>query len=349
MEGALRLVKKTIATLCQFVVTVALLYWLLHDPQKRADMWHALVHAKRGWFLLGIAVYAGVEVLGALRWQVLLRVQNIHLPFWRVFQLFMIGVFFNVFLPGAVGGDVVKIFYLLKETRQQKAAAFLTVLMDRLLGLLALIGITAVILGPHYREFLETPATKALLVTLVFIMANAVGAILVSIVIISFGWINHLPQRLPGRAKLIEISAAYALYGRAWKSSLAGFLLSAAAHGLYFTTFYFAARAFTESVTWLNMMTVMPVVAVITSLPISISGVGVREGLFEKLLGDLYGVGAEAAVLISLTGFLIIVIWSAVGGIVYLFYRPSEHVGLTQIQDTVDAVEEAITHPLPRT
>lgn len=337
--------RKVIVTVFQLAVTLALLYWLLHDREKRADMGNALQHARKSWVLLGILIYAGVEVTGALRWHILLRVQNIRISFWRVFQLFMVGVFFNVFLPGAVGGDVVKIFYLLKETRQQKAAAFLTVLMDRLLGLLALIAMTAFLLGPHYHEFLGTPATKALLVTLVFIMVNAVGFIVVSIVVTSCGWVEKLPERLPGRDKLVEMSAAYALYGRAWKSSLAGFFLSAVAHSLFFTTFYFAARAFTDAVTWLNMMTIMPIVAVITSLPISISGMGVREGVFEKLLGDLYGVGGETAVLISLTGFVIIVLWSGVGGLIYLFYRPSEHARLAQIEDTVHEVEETIIHP----
>lgn len=337
--------KKIVATLLQLAVTVGLLVYLFHDPEKRARMWEAIQSADKRSVLLGLLIYSGVEVLGAFRWHLLLKVQGIHLSFGRVLQLFMIGVFFNVFLPGAVGGDVVKIYYLLKETKGQQAAAFLTVLMDRLLGLVALIGITAVLLGPHYKEFLETPATRALLLTLLFIMANAVGLIVFSVVITAFGWINKLPARLPGRDKLVEMSLAYSLYGRAWKASLAGIGLSALAHVLFFTTFYFSSRAFTDAVTWLNMMAVMPIVAVITSLPISISGVGVREGLFEKLLGDLHGVPSDTAVLISLTGFLIIVAWSAAGGLIYLFYRPSQHAALAEIRETVAHVEDNMTHP----
>ncbi len=340
--------KKVVATLLQLAVTVGLLVFLFHDPEKRAGMWNALVHADKRWLLLGLAIYSGVEVLGALRWHLLLKVQGIRLPFWRVLQLFMVGVFFNVFLPGAVGGDVVKIYYLLKETKGQQTAAFLTVLMDRLLGLVALIAMTALLLGPRYQAFLETPATRALLWTLLFIMANALGAIAFSIVVTACGWIDKLPARLPGRDKLVEMSLAYGLYGRAWRTSLAGLAVSALAHGCFFTTFYFAARAFTESVTWLNMMAVMPIVAVITSLPISISGVGVREGLFEKLLGDLHGVPGDTAVLISLTGFLVIVLWSAAGGLMYLFYRPSQHAALGEIIETVAEVEDEVAHPPPQ-
>ncbi len=338
--------KKILATLLQLAVTVGLLIYLFHDPAKRARMWEALQNADKHWVLIGLLIYSAVEVLGAWRWHLLLKVQGIHLSFWRVLQLFMIGVFFNVFLPGAVGGDVVKIYYLLKETKGQQAAAFLTVLMDRLLGLIALIGITAVLLGPHYRAFLETPATRALLLALLFIMANALGLIVFSVIITACGWINKLPARLPGRDKLVEMSLAYSLYGRAWRTSLAGLGLSALAHGCFFTTFYFASRAFTDTVSWLNMMAVMPIVAVITSLPISISGVGVREGLFEKLLGDLHGVPSDTAVLISLTGFLIIVAWSAVGGFIYLLYRPSRHAALGEIRETVAHIEEDLTHPI---
>lgn len=334
--------KKVIVTIIQAAVTLGLLYWLFRDPQKRAEMWEALKHAEKSWFFAGLLAYALVEILGAWRWHILLRVQDIRIKFWRVLQLFMIGVFFNLFMLGAVGGDVVKIFYLLKETSKQKATALLTVFMDRLVGLIALIVVSAIIVGPQYQIFLKSPTTKALLVSLALVLLGAIGGILFSFVITGFKLVHKLPKHLPLHDKLVEMSVAYNLYARAWRPTLAGLAISAVAHTANFMTFYFAARAFTDQISCMNILTVMPVVNTITALPISISGVGVREGLFEQLLGNLYGVSNEVAVLVSLTGFMVVVAWSAIGGLVYLFYRPSDHAKISEIESEVSTLEEKI-------
>ena len=172
---------------------------------------------------------------------------------------------------------------------------------------------------------------------------NAIGGIAVTFVITGLDLLRKLPERLPGRARLVEMAAAYHLYARAWKPSLGAFALSIGAHVAYFATFYCAARAFTEAVSLKGLFIVMPVVNVIAALPISAAGVGVREGLFEQLLGNLYGVPGDIALLVSLTGFAIVVLWSALGGLIYLTYRPSEHARLSQIDAEVAKVEDKIT------
>jgi hypothetical protein len=326
----------------QVLVTVAILYWLFRDPDKRSQMWSAWQGANRSWFMAGLAAYGVVVMLGTLRWHILLGVQGIHLTFRRVLRLFMIGAFFNLFMLGTVGGDVVKAFYLLRESTQKKAAAFLTVLMDRLVGLVALIALSVAIMGVQYGIFLAAPGTKALFLSVAVILAGAAGAILFSLAVTGLGLVHKLPRGLPARAKIVELSAAYNLYARAWRASLAAFLLSIVAHLSSFMIFYFTARAFTDSVSLRNILTVMPIVNTITALPISVNGVGVREGLFEQLLGTLYAVPNEISVLVSLTGFMVIAGGSSIGGLVYLLYRPGEHIRLRSISDDVHAVEESI-------
>src|SRR5215210_3162192 len=142
--------KKVIITTVQALITVAILVWVFHDPQKRAQMAEALGSANKWWMLAAFAVYGGVEVCATVRWYLLLAVQDIRLSKTRTFMLLMVGVFFNLFLPGGTGGDVVKIFYLLKETPGKKAGAFLSVLMDRLIGLLALITLTGVLVAWNF-------------------------------------------------------------------------------------------------------------------------------------------------------------------------------------------------------
>ncbi len=72
------------------------------------------------WFLPGLAAFGLVLVIQTQRWQILLRAIGIHLRWLRAWQLVMIGMFFNLFLLGATGGDVIKIFYAMREAKGGK-------------------------------------------------------------------------------------------------------------------------------------------------------------------------------------------------------------------------------------
>jgi hypothetical protein len=261
-------------------------------------------------------------------------------------MLLLIGVFFNFFIPGGTGGDVVKTFFLLKETPGQKTQGLLSVLVDRLVGLIALIAIAGVFIALRWDWLMSAPETRKPVLTALAILAGSFGVIGFSFVLTGFGLVHKLPSRFPGRDKLAELSVAYNLYGSAWRPTLAAFLLSIVTHIGYFGVFYCAARSFHGSSarlpTFDELCTIMPIVNTITGMPISIGGIGVREGLFQIFLGELAGIPAAIAVVISSTGYLLTLFWGVVGGLIYLFYRPSEHARLRQIKAEVAAFEHSV-------
>ncbi|MEY2525837.1 MAG: glycosyltransferase 2 family protein, partial [Verrucomicrobiota bacterium] len=136
--------KKIIVTLFQLTVTVGLLWWVFHDPTQLKKMKEALQSADYRWVGAGVLAYVTVEIAAAIRWQILLQVQKIRLSFSRVSGLFLIGMFYNQFLPGGTGGDIVKSYLLWKET-EKKTGGLLAVVFDRLIGLVALVTITGVL------------------------------------------------------------------------------------------------------------------------------------------------------------------------------------------------------------
>src|SRR3984893_16831606 len=154
--------KKIILTVIQLVVTVGLLYWVYHDPKKLGEMRQALLHARFEWLAAGILSYLVVEVAAAFRWQILLKVQGINLNFGRLSGLFLIGMFYNQFLPGGTGGDIIKSYLLLKET-DKKAGALLAVVFDRLIGLVALVTITGTLVIMRYHWLARPAETRDLL------------------------------------------------------------------------------------------------------------------------------------------------------------------------------------------
>ena len=143
--------KKAILTIIQLAVTVGLLYWVYHDPKKLGEMRQALTHARWEWLVAGILAYFVVEIAAAFRWHVLLKVQGINLSLSRLSGLFLIGMFYNQFLPGGTGGDIIKSYLLWKET-DRKAGGLLAVVFDRFIGLVALVVITVTLLRERHRQ-----------------------------------------------------------------------------------------------------------------------------------------------------------------------------------------------------
>src|SRR6184192_4273047 len=315
--------KKVLLTLFQIAVTVGMLIWVFHDPNQRAKMAEALRTADYRWVGAGIFAYILVEVFAAFRWQILLRVQKIRLSFPRVAGLFFIGLFYNQFLPGGTGGDIIKSYYLLQETPDRKAGALLAVVFDRFIGLVALVAITATLITLRYDFLSQKPETRNLLWLLLILLGGSVIFLLSTFVISGFKLLHSLPARFPGRDRLIEISVAYHLYAHHWRATLVAFGASVVAHLATFATFLCAAYALGALVPLVNFFAVMPVERTISALPISFAGIGLREKVLQIMLNGLCGVPEAKAILIGSLSFLIILVCCLPGALVYLFYRPS--------------------------
>src|SRR6266566_3580592 len=347
--------KKVFVTALQLAVTIALLIWVFHDPEQRHKMGKALQEADYRWVAAAIAAYVIVEIAAAIRWQILLRVQKIRLNVPRLIGLFLIGMFYNQFLPGGTGGDIIKSYLLLKETAHHKAGALLAVVFDRLIGLVALVTITVTLVTLRFDLLWRTPVTiesgftpHQLLVVLGMLLGISIAGLLISFIISGFNLFHLLPHKFPGRDKLIEIAAAYHLYARHWIATFFAFVASLVAHLATFTTFLCAAFALRADVPVTNFFAVMPIERTISALPISFAGVGLRERVLQTMLHQLCGVPEGVAVLIGSLSFLIIVLCCLPGGIVYFFYKPSgvaKRVPMREMQREVATMEHEIQEP----
>jgi glycosyltransferase 2 family protein len=239
-----------------------------------------------------------------------------------------------------------KSYYLLKETPDKKAGALLAVVFDRLIGLVALVAITGTLIGLRYDFLSQTAETRQLLWILLVVLSASIAGLLTTFVITGFNLFHLLPEKFPGREKLIEISAAYHLYARHWRATLVAFGSSIIAHLATFTTFLYAAYALGAAVPPVNFFAVMPVERTISALPISFAGIGLREKVLQIMLNGLCGVPEAQAILIGSLSFLIILICCIPGAVVYFFYRPSgvvTHVRLREMQKEVATLEHEIS------
>ena len=335
--------KKLLITLVQAAVTLLLLWWIFHDPTKRAQMALALGKANPLWLMPAFLSFGLVLVCAAFRWQLLMRVQGISLSWFRVWQLVMIGMFYNLFLPGGTGGDLVKIFYAVREAPKSKSAVFLSVVVDRLAGMFALILVSSGVFLVFFKELTALPMVRGFTVAVCVIFAATLVLVAVGLIVDRFHLASRIPATMPGHAAILDTARAFSVYARDWKAVVAAVLISLPLNLFIFCGAIFAATAFPGNPGPAAMTSVIPIVNTISALPISLAGIGVREKLFSSMLHSLYGTPEDLGVLISITGFAIMVCWSLIGGVVSMLYRSGAGAAsMTEIEGEVGAIEQRV-------
>ncbi|MEW6215813.1 MAG: lysylphosphatidylglycerol synthase transmembrane domain-containing protein [Nitrospirota bacterium] len=256
-------------------------------------------------FISAIFLYIFAQSISTLRWKLLLpRV----LGFGKLFSLYMIGSFFNTFLPGLIGGDAVKAFYLYRATGSG-ALTLASIFMDRYLGFVMLMAISTIAF-PFGYKYLQGSRIEWLvpLVVLSFIIAS----------LLIFGL--RLGKRIKILSEFYDYFHAYRNQkGVIWKALLISALVQLS--GIF--AIYVLALGIGQHIPFLACLIFLPLIILFTTLPISISGLGVREGAFVFFFG-IIGIKPEVATAISLSWFLTITTGSLVGLVEYIRYKRGE-------------------------
>jgi uncharacterized protein (TIRG00374 family) len=303
--------------LIRLLVSVGLIAYMIFrlDPEEVG------AHL-RGLTLLPLCLAAladfGVIGVNSLRWRVLLAARGIHPSQAQLLYYYLVGNFFSAFLPTAVGGDVVRVVGLSAGTAR-RADVFASVLVERLLGFFVLLplGLCAIpFIGREQVDWgvIGTVWTIAGLffMTAFVLMLRPVARQLLKV-------IDPLLRPL-GRFRAFErIERAYEAvlsYRCCWPALVQGFMISAVSRLLWITGCYLVARAFSIDIGFPALLLVVPIVELARMIPISISGIGVREATFVALLGR-FGVDDTLAFTYSVIVYLVFMLFALIGGLLY--------------------------------
>jgi glycosyltransferase 2 family protein len=298
-------VNKILLTVIKLCVSSALLYFLF-DRTGLAQILRTLSSINIIAFMAAIVLYVFAQVVSTLRWKLLLPAE---IEVKKLFSLYMIGAFFNSFLPGIIGGDAIKGFYLYKTTGKV-GLALASVFMDRYLGLVVLIAICAVAF-PFGYQYLHGSNIEWILLSV--ILSFVLGSFLF------FGL--RIGQRIKHLADLYHYFYLY----RNEKGTIGkALLLSVLVQFSGFSAVYILAHGLGQNIPFLSILIYLPLIILISMIPISISGLGVREGAFVLFFGFI-GVKPEAAAAISLSWFVSASAGSLIGLIEYLKYKKEEN------------------------
>jgi glycosyltransferase 2 family protein len=309
------------------------------------ELWRTLRIVNPASFAAALGFMGLTVVLGAVRWHMVLLVQGLALPMGRTLAISMVAQLFNAFLLGSTGGDVLRAYYAARETHHKKTEAVVTVVVDRLIGLFSMLLFACVLVAPNLPLLWARHwANQRLIALTVFVLAMMLACSVVVVLAfwggVSRRWPNARAwlQRLP-KGDLLERSIdASRRFGREpWFLGKVT-ALSMGLNVFSILPFVILARGMGLSVPVLPLFAIVPMIICVSALPITPSGLGVRESLFVIMLAipEIH-IEATKALSLSLLGYSVFLFWSLVGGVVYFCLKDREH--LSEVAQVENAVE----------
>ena len=303
--------KSPLSLIIRLALSFGLLAWIFSKIDLE-HTWSVIKSADLGYLFWAFIVFFIINIVILLRWFVLISALRLQAPFWDVVKWFFIGIFCNLFLPTAVGGDVIKIIGLSKVV-PQKPKVFASVVVDRLSGFAGVVVIAAIMFVLGNKHIPDQSVGGSIVV--MTLVSLAITAVLFSHRIYSFccKFFNRWPTV---KESLMSVHYDIALMKGKVGEGLLSILLSCLAQLLLAYVYFLVSKALNQDIEFFYFLIFSPLICVATSLP-SIGGLGVREMGWAYLLSKV-GVVKGVAVSISLINFVFMLIVGLIGGAMYV-------------------------------
>lgn len=311
----LNLNRSQLGTFIRLGLSVVLLVVLFSIIDGQQFIGH-LMHINPAYYIIGLLCYFGFIALWSLRWHFILRAAGERIGYRRVFTTTLVGNFFAMFLPEAVGSDLARMSEVSDEQRP-RANIVSTVLLDRLIGLVSIIlmALVALLFGSHFLN------DSSIFLTIGGLLAALVAGWVLFFNRRFMGWWFDRLFKLPlvsrfenGIRKLYE--ALYHLHNQPGLL-IAALLLALLVQVVEVISIIFLAQGSGTQVSPVYFFIFLPIIWLLTTLPISISGLGVREGAFAFFFAQV-GVSSPEAVALSLLYYSFRVVSGLAGGLIFL-------------------------------
>lgn len=314
--------KKKIFAIVQLLIGIALIAFLYSNMKDKGDLRDALAAAARNWQLLGtgIAFFGICILLVTWRWKILLEGQGLHISTGRAIVLYFIGHFFNSFMFGSTGGDVIKAVYSAREMPHKKTEAVSTILIDRIIGLLVLIMLSITVMLTRLPFFMAQQDTRIALFINLGLLFGAIFGLFIA-------FRQNVFEQWPLFKKLQEKTATGEIIAKVYnachvcicqpKMLIKAAVLSLANQLILVASCVLLALALEIRLGLIDSITMYPIMNAFAAIPLTPGGLGTRELAYVRLLG-VVGVPESRAILLAGLIYGTILFWSLIGGLVYL-------------------------------
>lgn len=295
--------RKSLIKLCfRLSVSVLVLLLVLRYVHFK-ELWHVLSSISFSTAASFFGLHILSQAISAFKWSLILRETGIRRSFPAVLYAYFTGMFVNAFAFGTVGGDLARAIAI-RPQKGERAKGLATVVADRIHGLtvLLLIGLIAI-------AFVQPPVLgrHAVLLSVALAFALVIGWWLGPIVV----------ERIFSKENKLGNFARQIAGGFAWRPiALTQItILSIVFHSIQISMHCLLAREFAAPIPYSYLFATVPLVNIASSLPISMNGIGVREGLYNFLFSPL-GVSSETSVAFGAVWILTVTLVSALCGLI---------------------------------
>jgi uncharacterized protein (TIRG00374 family) len=305
--------------------TGLLVYLILSADTNRiieilSNIWHEgsvlYVLSAIGFFAISIFVFA-------LRWQILLKAYGYRPSLWSLYRYYIMGLFFNNFLPTAIGGDVVRIYKIIQNT-DDRNVGFASVMTERLLGMAGTLTLTMLAL-----LFMSRDSESQMLLP---VAGGLILAILVFFIFIFYPRFSIPVNPIIDRLKIFRLGERIHKFTQVLRhnnnnKSIYWKLLFTSMIGqmLIILMTYLLSLGLALRIPMGYLFLVVPITFLISMLP-SINGLGVREGGYVFFLGKI-GISKAGALSLSFLVVIIPLFISLFGGLLFLSERNKFKIG----------------------
>jgi len=307
--------KNVIFTILKVMISAALIYYLV----SRADVgkiWAAFTGANMSLIALSFMLHGIGYFSSSYRWHLLLKDQGWDIPVGYLVRSYAVAMFFNNLLPSTIGGDGYRAFDCAKAG-VPKSKSLAIVLVERFLGMFALMMFAVVAFGLAAGMISRTEQLWIWAVAIFVVMSSGVWLLFFK----GFD-IGKLPVKLPGASVINKVfgkiqDAFSPFKGRTrvltWTMLISlGFQLNVIFH------YYLISQALGLDIRFGYFLVFIPLSIFIQIIPISINGIGVREGIYVSFLTDMLGkASVEQSLAFSWIAYGMILLLGVLGGIIY--------------------------------
>jgi len=321
-SGVLRKLKVPLIAL-KVMLSFALFGYVIAKVSPR-NVWDTMKSANPTLIAAAAGLFLTSSLIGSWLWARLLRAQGVSIPYPKAASYYFVGLFFNNFLPSNVGGDIARISDAAKHA-EHVSPVFSATLMDRLIGVLA-IGLLAVVASVAVIDRLHLYAIYWGIL-IVFLVATALFASVFNRNILEA---FERPFRAVGAHKIERAIARLMDDLHGFRSERGALLAAFAASTLVqisrIYVHYLVGLSLGVRISFAYYFLFVPVLAALVSLPISLNGIGVREGA-AVVLFRLAGLTREESFSIPFLTYILAVLISLLGGLIFISRTPRRAIG----------------------
>jgi len=299
----------------KLLVSAAILSLILIFKTSIKDVLNTLINVNIWWLVVSFSLHGLGLLISAIRWQILVKAQGDSVPLSFLVKSYLVGNFFNTILPSRIGGDVVRIWDGSRYSKTLLKSSAI-ILVERLTGIIVLF------LFAFAAALFRLDMAQKVPVIWVSLVIGFSG--LIAVLLFFTPFIEKIINKIPSKGllkkiiqKTIEFRSTIIFYKTKKTALFKAFLWAFLLQANVILHFFLIGKALHLNIKIIDYLVFIPIVLLIQLIPITINGLGLREGAYIEIF-KFYGIAPESAFSFALIDVAFMLILGVIGAIIYV-------------------------------